>query len=76
MQKLSGVTLTPAYNREYKSKKEIIEALNKPLDFVAHHYTGDSGYCSVSDLADGTVNVRYKKQASVAVIKIKNGVAS
>ena len=76
MDKLTGVTLTPAYGRDYKSKKEVIAALNEPQDFVAHHYTGGTGYCSVADLADGTVNVRIKKMTHVVVIKIKGGVAS
>jgi len=70
------MTLTMAYNRDAKSRKEIVEMLNKPLDFVANHYTGQSGYCSVADLADGEHTVRFKKLANVAIIKVKNGVAS
>ena len=76
MGKLSGATLSPAFNRDYKSRKEIVAALNEPKDFMAHHFSGQSGYCSITDIADGTVNVRFKKMASVCVIKVKDGVAS
>lgn len=72
--KLSGVTLTPAYGRDYKSKKEVIAALNKPEDFLANHYTGTT-YCSVRDLADGEHSVRYKKLTQQAIVKVKDGKA-
>lgn len=72
--KLSGVTLTPAYGRDYKSKAEIVAALNKPEDFTANHFTGTT-YCSVRDLADGEHMIRYKKLANVAVVVVKGGKA-
>ncbi len=76
MDKIKGMTLTPAYNRDYASRKAIVESLNKPQDFVANHYTGQSGYCSVADLADGEHTVRFKKLANVCIVKVKDGVAS
>jgi hypothetical protein len=73
--KISGMTLTPAYGRDYKSKKEIVADLNAGKDFTANHYTGQGGYCSVSDLADGSHTFRFKKNASVTLIKVKDGKA-
>jgi hypothetical protein len=73
---IKGMTLTPAYNKDYKSKKEVLAALNGGADFVANHFTGHSIICSVRDLADGEHSVRYKKLASVMIAKVKNGVAS
>ncbi len=72
--KLSGMTLTPAYGRDYKSKAEILAALNKPEDFMANHFTG-CAYCSVEDLADGEHMVRYKGLRNVAVVVVKGGKA-
>lgn len=64
-------TLTPAYGRDYKSRKEVVAALNEGKDFFMN-----GGYCNVKDLPDGFINVRYKKLTQVAVITIKEGVAS
>lgn len=68
-------TLTPAYGRDYKSRKEVVVALNEGKDFFMNGF-GGSGYCNVKDLPDGFINVRYKKLTQVAVITIKEGVAS
>lgn len=72
---LTNVVLTPAYGRDYKSRKAIIEDLNAGKDFTANSPNG-AGYCSVRDLADGSFQVRYKQIRSVATVKILNGVAS
>lgn len=72
-------TLVPAYGRDYKSKKEALEALNAGKDFLAQGI-GGSGYTTLVELlkfAPGTksVTVRYKKLTQVAVFKIRDGVA-
>lgn len=71
-----GITLTPAYGRDYKSRKAVVEGLNKPEDFSAIHYARGETYCSVKDLANGTWNVRYAKLGKVALINVSEGVAS
>ena len=70
----TGGILTPAYGRDYKSRKAIVEALNKPLDFTWNKQL-DEGYCSVTDLPDGHIEVRYKQNRNLCVITITNGVA-
>jgi hypothetical protein len=72
MEKLRGYTLVPAYGRDYKSKREVIEALNSGKTFRAEGI-GGSGYCSIRDLADGDVSVRWKKLTMQAILTVKNG---
>jgi len=74
-QKLSGGTLSPAYGRDYKNRLSVVTDLNAGKDFMMNTYNG-SGYCSVRDLADGTVQVRNQSLRNVWVINIKNGIAS
>ncbi len=69
-------TLTPAYGRDYKSKKAAVADLNADLDFVGNSPTG-SGIINSADLkSEGItgVNIRWKKQTMVAVLKLTNGV--
>ena len=75
MEKLRGMTLAPAYGHDYKSKKEVVEALNAPHDFYANHYSGGGTYCSVADLSDGDHTIRFKKLAQVAIVVVKDGKA-
>jgi hypothetical protein len=70
--KLSGVTLSPAYGRDYKSAKEVKAALTEGKDFMANHFTG-SAYCSLRDLADGEHSVRYKRLTQVVIVKVRGG---
>jgi hypothetical protein len=70
------MTLTPAYGRDYKSKKEVMEAWTSGKDFViADVVHPDCGrYCSIRDFENktGTVlNIRYKKLTQVCVVKVK-----
>jgi hypothetical protein len=71
----NGFTLLPAYGKDYKSKAEVIAALNEPRDFSVRHYTGQETYCSVSDLADGEWTVRYKRLTQICIVIVKDGKA-
>jgi hypothetical protein len=67
-------TLTPAYGRDYTSKKAAVADLNAGKDFVAQGPTG-GGYAGARDLPDGTYTVRYGKLREVAMVTIRGGVA-
>jgi hypothetical protein len=64
------MTLTPAYGRDYKSKKEVLEAWESGVDFYANSPT-ESGYCSIRDFPEGEgrhLQLRYKKLTMVVCI--------
>lgn len=61
-------TLTPAYGRDYKSKKEVIAAFNAGKDFIYNDLSSpyDGKYCSIRDLQKGKVlRFRYKQLTEV-----------
>lgn len=67
------VTLTPAYGRDYKSKKEIAADLLADRDFMLCHYDGRSELINWSQLLgaefDGyEINVRYARLRKVCVL--------
>lgn len=65
-------TLTSAYGRNYKTKKEALADFEADKDFVYNSFDGQT-YCSKSDLkAQGikSVNIRYKNNTEIAVVKI------
>ena len=60
------LTLTPAYGRDYKSLKEVREALVTSdfiINDVGHPYDGKP--CNIRDLPDGTIKVRWHRLRSV-----------
>ena len=64
------MTLTPAYGRDYKSKKEVLADFLAGNDFRLETYNA-SGYCSKSDFPVGTrLQLRYKKLTQVVVYTI------
>lgn len=70
------MTLTPAYGKDYKNKREVLEAFDADKDFVINDIMSpDNGrYCNKRDLVTQgikTVNIRYKKLTQVAVVKVK-----
>ena len=66
----SSITLIPAYGRDYKSFKELLQDWNDGKDFQAIGLFG-SGYCSIRDFPKGTVLVfRYKKQRQAKAITV------
>ena len=59
----------PAYGRDYKSKREVLADWNDGKDFLVVDMV-ESGYISKNDKpADVVLQVRYKKQTMVCVIK-------
>ena len=66
--------LTPAYGRDYKSKKAIASDLNAGLDFVLQPHGCYANNESLADMDCTAVNVRYKSMRSVAVFTLSGGV--
>ena len=59
----------PAYGRDYKSKREVMEAWNAGKDFLVQDMTFH-GYINKNDKpSDVTLNIRYKRISMVCVIK-------
>jgi hypothetical protein len=72
MSSLNGATLTPAYGRDYKSRKEVEAAFEAGKDFKLASIFHGEGYVSKSDFAPGdSVSLRYKSLRSVCVYKVK-----
>jgi hypothetical protein len=66
------MTLSGAYGRDYKSKKEIETDLLAGKDFQVRSLEG-SGYTSMQELLKAGINsvtVRYRADRSVTVIKL------
>lgn len=71
-----GGVLTSAYGADYKSRKAVVDALNARKDFTWNKMR-HTGYCSIDDLPDGPIEVRYGAYGSkVCMVKINDGVAS
>ena len=69
---MSYLTLLPAYGRDYKSKKSIINDLNSLKDFVISH-TGQ--YINKPQFKEFNIisfNVRYDQQRKITNINIKD----
>lgn len=65
-------TLTPAYGRDYKSKKEALEAFDAGQDFIYNSIDGQN-YCAKQELITNgirSVQLRYKNNTQVIVIKL------
>lgn len=64
------ITVVPAYGRDYKSKKEVLEAWNDGKDFViADAFHGNGRYINKQDAEANpelVIHVRYKRQTMVA----------
>jgi len=72
--KIRGGSLSPAYGRDYASRAAIVADLNAGKDFVLNSFNG-SGYCGLSDLANGAHQVRYAKLRKVASVTVADGIA-
>ena len=67
-----NLTLLPAYGRDYKSKKAIINDLNSLKDFIVSH-TGQ--YINKPQFKEHNIisfNVRYNNQLKITNINIKD----
>ena len=70
------MTLTPAYGRDYKSKKDVLIAFNADKDFVVNDMFSsfDGKMCNRADLlrdSVSSVTIRYNGMKSVAVVTLK-----
>ena len=68
-------TLTPAYGRDYKSKKAVLADFNADKDFILADISSqwDGKPCNRSGLlASGVraVNIRYKSLRQICVVKL------
>lgn len=67
-------TLTPAYGRDYKSKKALLEDFNANKDFILNSPTSQD-YVNREDLNASTttsIQVRWKGMTMVGIIKRKS----
>jgi len=69
---MNYLTLLPAYGRDYKSKKAILNDLNSLKDFIVSH-TGQ--YINKPQFKEQNIisfNVRYDQQRKITNINIKD----
>jgi hypothetical protein len=67
------VTITPAYGADYTSAKAAKDAFLFGRDFILQDFESffDGKPCNLPNFKPGlTVNIRYKKLRSVAVVKV------
>lgn len=62
--------LTPAYGRDYKTKAEVVEAWNEGKDFEGDYQLGFQLVNKQGIPKPCTVNLRYKGNRNVAVVKV------
>ncbi len=66
------MTLIPAYGRDYKSKKSVLEDFDTDKDFSVADI-GSSGYTNKADLLRmgvKSVNIRYQKLTKIMVVSL------
>ena len=67
-------TLTPAYNRDYKNKDEVLTDFNNDKDFIINDmfspYNGK--YCNKSDIKNTykSVKIRYSKLQKIIIVRL------
>ena len=66
------LTLLPAYGRDYKSKKPIIDDLNNNKDFLESTSLRAINKQQFKELNISSFNVRYDQQRKITNIKIKD----
>ena len=69
------MTLTPAYSRDYKSKKEVEEAFNGDIDFIIadfnHPYSGKPVTRSeLRSSGEKEVGIRYNGLRKIVFLKV------
>lgn len=62
-------TLIPAYGRDYKSKKTVIEDFMAGKDFIIADISNrwDGKPCNKEDIEPGQIKIRYSKLTKVCV---------
>lgn len=68
---MSSYELTPAYGRDYKSKKEVIEAWNAGKDFIGDHQLGFKPVNRDDLPKPANIMLRYKRNTLVTVLNVK-----
>ena len=66
------LTLLPAYGRDYKSKRLIIDDLNNNKDFLESTSLKAINKQQFKELNISSFNVRYDQQRKITNIKIKD----
>ena len=66
------LTLLPAYGRDYKSKRVIIDDLNNNKDFLESTSMKYINKQQFKELNISSFNVRYDQQRKITNIKIKD----
>ena len=67
-------TLTPAYNRDYKNKNDVLTDFNNNKDFIINDmfspYNGK--YCNKSDIKNTykSVKIRYNKLRKIIIVRL------
>tara|TARA_R100000426_G_scaffold4403_1_gene6810 strand:- start:246 stop:464 length:219 start_codon:yes stop_codon:yes gene_type:complete len=69
---MNFITLLPAYGRDYKTKKSIINDLNALKDFVISNTGQYINKPQFKELNISSFNVRYDSQRKITNIKIKD----
>lgn len=72
---MTYITLVPAYNRDYRSQKEVRADWDAGKDFMIQDISSpfDGRYISIRDSQPNTTyNIRYKQLCNICVIKHKN----
>ena len=67
---MNFITLLPAYGRDYKSKKVIIDDLNNNKDFLESTTRKYINKQQFKELNISSFNVRYDQQRKITNIKI------
>ena len=70
--KMMYLTLLPAYGRDYKSKKLIIDDLNNNKDFLESSSLRAINKQQFKELNISSFNVRYDQHRKITNIKIKD----
>ena len=70
--KMNFITLLPAYGRDYKSKRVIIDDLNNNKDFLESTSLRAINKQQFKELNISSFNVRYDQQRKITNIKIKD----
>ena len=69
---MNFITLLPAYGRDYKNKKLIIDDLNNNKDFLESTSLRAINKQQFKELNISSFNVRYDQQRKITNIKIKD----
>ena len=69
---MNNLTLLPAYGRDYKTRKSIINDLNASKDFIVSHSGQYINKPQFKELNISSFNVRYDQQRKLINIKTKD----